>query len=223
MKIGLVYTIVTPELIELVEKEVKKQLGSNVELMTYEDATILSETREAGYVTASATAKLVTMYMEAVKNGADAILNCCSSVGDVADTVQDIARFIGVPIVRIDEEMCREAVRSGDKIGVMATVNTTLEPTKNTILRVAREMGKRVEVVEALVEGALGLNQEEFKSCMLKKAEEVKGQCDVILFAQGSMAYCEEYISELCNKKVLSSPRFGAEALKEALISKGVM
>ncbi len=223
MKIGLVYTILTPELIELVEKEVKNQLGSDVELMTYEDATILSETREAGYVTASATARLVKMYMKAVEDGADAILNCCSSVGDVANSVQDLGKYIGVPIVPIDEEMCREAVRSGEKCAVMATVNTTLEPTKSCILRVAREMGKRVEVIDALVEGAFGLNQDDFKKCMLKKAEEVKSECDVILFAQGSMAYCEEYVSKGCNKKVLSSPRFGAKALKNALISKGVI
>ena len=37
------------------------------------------------------------------------------------------------------------------------------------------------------------------------------------------MAYCEEYIAEKYNKLVLSSPRFGAAALKEALIAKGTI
>ena len=46
-------------------------------------------------------------------------------------------RYIGVPIVRVDEEMCREAVRKGQRIGVMATLPTTLEPTKGTILRLS--------------------------------------------------------------------------------------
>ena len=32
MKVGLIYTSTTPELIELVEQEVKKQLGDDVEL-----------------------------------------------------------------------------------------------------------------------------------------------------------------------------------------------
>lgn len=32
MKVGLIYTSTTPELIELVEQEVKKQLGEDVEL-----------------------------------------------------------------------------------------------------------------------------------------------------------------------------------------------
>ena len=58
------------------------------------------------------------------------MLNLCSSVGEVADSAQDVAKYIGVPIVRVDEEMCREAVRKGQRIGVMATLPTTLEPTK---------------------------------------------------------------------------------------------
>ncbi|MFV0504935.1 MAG: aspartate/glutamate racemase family protein [Lachnospirales bacterium] len=223
MKVGLVYTSTTPELIDLVEKEVRSQLGNKAELISYKDPSILADVREAGFVTSKVAAKLISLYMDAVKEDADAIINLCSSVGEVADCVQNVAKYIGIPIVRVDEEMCREAVRSGRKIAVMATLPTTLEPTKNTILRVAREMGKNVELVDALVEGAFGLNQNEFKELMAKKAKEVSGGVDVILFAQGSMAYCEEYISDLCKKTVLSSPRFGAIALKNALVSKGSM
>ena len=66
-------------------------------------------------------------------------------------------------------------------------------------------------------------DQEQFKEKMSAKAAEVVDEADVILFAQGSMAYCEEYIAEKYNKLVLSSPRFGAAALKEALIAKGTI
>lgn len=223
MKVGLIYTSTTPELIELVEREVKKQLGDSVEMVSYQDPSILADVREAGYVMAAPAARLIGMYMEAVQAGVDAMLNLCSSVGEVADCAQDAAKYIGVPIVRVDEEMCREAVRKGSKIAVMATLPTTLEPTKNTVLRVAREMGKHVELIDALVDGAFGLDQEQFKDLMAKKAGEVAAGADVILFAQGSMAYCEEYIAEMYQKTVLSSPRFGAEALKAALVSKGVI
>lgn len=223
MKVGLIYTSTTPELIELVEREVRKQLGDGAEMVSYQDPSILAEVRDAGYVTAAPAARLIGMYMEAVKDGVDAMLNLCSSVGEVADCAQDAARYLGVPIVRVDEEMCREAVRRGRKIAVMATLPTTLEPTKNTVLRVAREMGKHVELIDALVDGAFGLDQEQFKELMAKKAGEVADEADVILFAQGSMAYCEAYIADMYQKTVLSSPRFGAEALKAALVSKGVI
>lgn len=223
MKVALVYTSTTPELVELVEEEVNKVLPKDTEIISYQDPSILSETREKGFVDTPAAARLIGMYMDAAEKGADAILNLCSSVGEVADASQSIAKYIGVPIVRVDEEMCKEAIRKGNKIGVMATLATTLEPTKNTLKRVAREMGKKIQLVDALVEGAFGLDQEEFKALMAKKASEIADEVDVILFAQGSMAYCEAYISEKFNKIVLSSPRFGAVALKEALVSKGLM
>lgn len=223
VKVGLIYTSTTPELIEIVEGEVKKQLGEQVELYSLEDASILTETRDAGYVTQKAAARLICMYMEAVAEGCDAMLNLCSSVGEVADCVQAAADYIGVPIIRVDEEMCREAVRKGNRIGVVATLPTTLEPTKNTIMRMGRKCGRHVELVDCLVEGAFGLNQDEFRARMETSIETIADQVDLILFAQGSMAYCEEYIAEKFGKTVLSSPRFGAAELKKALREKGVI
>lgn len=222
MKLGIVYTSTTPELIETVNTEIKKNLGDTPEIMNYQDPSILAEVREHGYVTAAPAARLVSMFMQAVSDGADAILNCCSSVGEVADAAQAVARYTGIPIVRIDEEMCREAVRLGKRIGVLATLPTTLEPTKNTVLRVAREMNRHVELVDGLIDGAFGIDQETFKKMLCDKAEEIKEQVDVILLAQGSMAYAEEIMHETVKKPVLSSPRFGAAALAEVLENKGI-
>lgn len=235
MKVGLIYTSTTPELIALVEREVRQNLGEDVELFSIENPQILATVREHGYVTAAPAAELIGMYMEAVEAGCDAILNICSSVGEVADSMQTAARYIGVPIVRIDEEMCRDAVRkasalarraSGNRpprIGVMATLPTTLDPTMSTIRRVSRECGQHVELVECLVENAFGLNQEQFKARMSECAASIADDVDVIVFAQGSMAYCEEEIAMKYNKMVLSSPRYGAAALAKALIAKGVI
>ena len=219
MKVGLIYTSTTPELIELVEREVKQQLGEQAELYSLQDPSILADVREAGYVTTAPAARLIAMYMQAAQ--CDAMLNLCSSVGEVADSVQDVAKYIGVPIVRVDEEMCREAVRKGKRIGVMATLPTTLEPTKGTIRRMARECNKAVELVDCLVDGAFGLDQDQFKARMTEMAATIADKVDVIVFAQGSMAYCEEYIAEKFGKVVVSSPRFGAAELKKALIAKG--
>ena len=77
MKVGLIYTSTTPELIQTVEDEVKKQLGSDVEMYSLEDASILADVRNAGYVTAAPAARLIGMYMKAVEEGVDAMLNFC--------------------------------------------------------------------------------------------------------------------------------------------------
>lgn len=223
MKAGIVYTSTTPELTELVNREVREQLGEGAEIASYEDPSILAEVREAGHVTAGAAARLVSMFMQATSDGADAILNCCSSVGEVADAAVPVGKYTGVPIVRIDEEMCREAVRLGKRIGVLATLPTTLEPTKNTIKRVAREMNREVVLVDGLIDGAFGIDQEQFKQMLWAKTEEIMNETDVILLCQGSMAYAEEYLHEKSGKAVVSSPRFGARALREAMRQKGLL
>lgn len=223
MRVGIVYTSTTPELIEVVERELREAVGPDAEFISFKDPSILAEVRERGYVPPTATARLVGLYVDAINAGADAVLNCCSSVGEAADSVQDMARFTGIPIVRIDEAMCRAAVIAGRRIGVMATLSSTLEPTKNTVLRVAREMNKRVERVDALLEGAFGLSQDEFKDRLLAKAREIQDEVDVLLLAQGSMAYCERVIAEATGKPVFSSPRFGAAAVREALSNKGLI
>lgn len=223
MKVGLIYTSTTPELIELVEQEVKKQLGENVELYSLQDPSILADVREAGYVTAAPAARLIGMYMQAVEAGCDAMLNLCSSVGEVADCAQDAARYLGVPIVRVDEEMCREAVRRGSRIGVMATLPTTLTPTKNTVARVAREAGKNVELVDCLVDGAFGLDQDQFRTRLTEAAAAIIDKVDVVVLAQGSMAYAEPHLESVYGKAFLGSPRFGAAELKKALERKGTI
>jgi len=223
MKVALIYTSTTPELIELVEKEVKSQLPSETSIISFQSPEILRSIREAGYVTAEAAAALVTLFMRAVQEGADAMLNICSSVGEVADAIQPLAKYLGIPIVRIDEEMCREAIKSGKKIAVMATLPTTLEPTKGTLLRVAREMDCSVELVDCLVEGAFGINKDGFAKKMLEYAENVIDQADVILLAQGSMAYCQKVLSDAYKMPVFSSPGYGAKALRKALVEKGLI
>lgn len=223
MKAALVYTSTTPELIDLVEKEVRSQIGNEAELISMQDPSILAEVRDAGYVTPTAAARLMGMYTTAVAQGADAILNLCSSVGEVADAFQHAAEYIGVPVVRIDEEMCREAVRQGKRIGVLATLATTLEPTKGTIRRVARSMGQHVELVDGLIDGAFGLDQAQFRKLLIEAGLKIAPQVDVIVLAQGSMAYVEQDVQAACGKVTLSSPRFGAIELKKALCRKGLI
>ena len=106
---------------------------------------------------------------------------------------------------------------------VMATLATTLTPTKNTIMRVAREAGKHVELVDCLVDGAFGLDQDQFRARLTESAAGIVDKVDVVVLAQGSMAYAEPHLEGVYGKPFLGSPRFGAAELKKALQAKGVI
>jgi aspartate/glutamate racemase len=90
-----------------------------------EDALIQDVIR-AGQVTPEIARRLVRYYLAAQDTGADLIFNTCSSIGDVAIMARSL---VTIPIVKIDDAMAAEAVRTGVRVGVLATLQTTLAPT----------------------------------------------------------------------------------------------
>ena len=216
LRVALVYTVTGDELTGAVEDAVRAALGE-VELVSYSDPSILAEAVAAGRVTRAGALRLVRMYLQAAEDGAAAILNCCSTVGEVAASAQGLMNCLGVPLVRIDEAMCAAAVRQAARVGVLATTATTLAPTGNTLRRAAREQGRAVEVVPGLVEGTAGLERDEYRAALLSRARELEPAVDVLVLAQGSMAFCEGYLQERLDVPVLSSPRSGAADLARRL------
>ena len=105
----------------------------------------------------------------------------------------------------------------------MATLPTTLTPAENTVTRVAREAGRHAEPVDCLVDGAFGLDQEQFRARRTDAAAAIAEKVDVVVLAQGSMAYAEPHLERVYGKPFLGSPRFGAAALKKALERKGLI
>lgn len=105
----------------------------------------------------------------------------------------------------------------------MATLPTTLTPAKNTVTRVAREAGKHVAPVDCLADGAFGLDQEQFRARRTDAAAAIAEKVEVVVLAQGSMAYAEPHLERVYGKPFWGSPRFGAAALKKALERKGLI
>ena len=58
-----------------------------------------------------------------------------------------------MPLFRIDEGMAKAAVEEGNRIGVLATLCTTLVPTVDLLKRLAAEGGKDVVIDDVLVQG----------------------------------------------------------------------
>jgi Asp/Glu/hydantoin racemase len=221
MKIAVVYTSTTPQLIETIEQEIHSQLADRpIQLVSYQDPTILSDIIAAGAVPPPAAARLVRLYLDAAGDGCQIILSACSSIGDVAAAAQPLLALMGVPLVRIDQLMAQQAVLASERIAVLATLPTTMDPTVRLVRQSAAETGRPVVIHEALADGAFGLDPTSFRSLLLKTCAPLLNQVDLILMAQGSMAYSETWLHEQTGLPVYSSPRFGASALRE-LISEG--
>jgi len=182
-----------------------------------EDALIQDVIR-AGQVTPEIARRLVRYYLAAQDTGADLIFNTCSSIGDVAIMARSL---VAIPLVKIDDAMAAEAVRTGARVGVLATLQTTLAPTVRLVKAQAAAAGRSVSVVEGLAQGAfealMAKQPEKHDELVTAAAEQVAKQADVIVLAQGSMARMEAALAQRTGKPVLSSPRRGVLEVKETL------
>jgi Asp/Glu/hydantoin racemase len=188
------------------------------------DDSLIKEVIQNNKVTNAVRRRLLSYYQAAVDSGADFIFNCCSSVGDVAEMGRSV---VSVPVFRIDYPMAVQAVTFSDKIGVVATLQTTMAPTTGLLRRLAAETGKNLKLTEGLADGAFAAGQsgdtEKHDRLIAEAALRIAKDCDVIVLAQGSMARMEHKLAELTGKMVLSSPLTGVLGLKEYLIQKSLI
>lgn len=155
----------------------------------------------------------------AQESGAEAVMLTCSSL---APLVEKAREMVSVPLLKVDEAMADEAVGLGSRIGVIATLYTTLEPTSGLIRERAALKGKDVQVETVLCEGAFeALGRGDAAShddIVSRRLRELMERVEVVVLAQASMARVADRIPEEERKApVLSSPRLGVQRLKEVL------
>lgn len=182
------------------------------------DDSLIKEVNANGGPTYGVKRRMYNYYQQAESLGVDAILNQCSSVGEVADAIKP---FISVPIVKVDEAMAEKAVSLGRKIAVVATVPTTVGPSVRLVEQKAREMGKEIEIETHLVKDAMMIliekgDVETHNKMVLGEVEAAAESCDVVVLAQGSMTVLLPLLGHI-KKPVLTSPRLGVERVKEVL------
>ena len=205
-----------PVTVQPIKDQISEQIPE-ARVINIMDDSLLNDVRAAGHLTQEVASRIHSYMANAQAMHVDIILNACSSVGEAVDSVRN---FVSTPIVKIDEAMAEEASAIGRRIGVVATVSTTLEPTVRLIRKKADELSRTIEVTERIADGAFealltgnaALHDEIVKKTISALAEEV----DVVVLAQVSMARLVPQL-EGVRVPVLSSPRSGVAALKRAL------
>ncbi len=184
------------------------------------DESLLNDTIAAGSLTDDVRARFRARAEQARAEGADVIMLTCSSVGPAADGLAD---ELDVPILRIDEAMADRAVALGRRIGVAATLPTTLEPTAELVCRAGAGAGQPVVVVTELAEGAFQSlrsgDAERHDALVMDALRTLAARVDVIVLAQASMARAlggaETLDVDGRSVPVLTSPRLGVERLRD--------
>lgn len=198
-------------------KQQFQQIMPDVRVVNIMDDSLLNDVMAAGHLTEAVTGRIFSYMQLGQQMGAVALLNACSSVGEAASAARPA---LSIPLIKIDDVMAERAVATGSRIGVVATVKTTLEPTVRLIRAKAAAAGKSIDVTEALAEGAfqalLDGKSELHDEIVKRTIESLADKVDVIVLAQVSMA---RLVPALTGMKVpvLSSPQSGVEAVRDAL------
>lgn len=216
--LGLIHTSATlvPVFQDLADKYLA---GKDVKVFNIVDDSLIKNTIERGAMTPDTSRRVVDYVGSAEAAGADFILVTCSSIGAA---VESSAPLTKAPVLRVDQPMADKAIQMGRKIGVVATLSTTLEPTSDLVRRRALVAGKEIELISKLCEGAfdalMGGKPEIHDEMVASALKELSQKVDVIVLAQASMARVVGQLSEEDKKvPILSSPELAMQHIANIL------
>ena len=214
--LGLIHTSATlvPIFAELCGQHLR-----NVEVFNIVDDSLIKDVIRRNELTDETASRVGNHVCSAEQAGADQILVTCSSIGRA---VEDAQSKVGVPVLRVDQPMADSAVRQADRIGVVATLSTTLEPTADLVRRRAAAANREIALTVRLCEGAFDAlmngDAEKHDSMVAQGLAELSKQVDVVLLAQASMARVVSQLDDVQRRApILASPPTAIEHLKSVL------
>jgi Asp/Glu/hydantoin racemase len=204
-------------------KNLFDEIIPDIEMVNILDDSLLREVLKEGKVTKPVIERMISYFKSAEYYKVDAILNVCSSVGEVVD----IARMIiNTPIIKIDEKMAESAVEKATNIGVAATLQSTLDPTCRLLEKKANENGKKIVLTRTLCPGAfeelMNGNSKKHDEIVLDAINKLSGQVEIVVLAQGSMARLADSLNRELSSRVFSSSRSGVLEVKRILEAKKI-
>lgn len=217
-KLALIHTSQVFITVETMMKDLFREIMPDVALINIVDDSLLPTVMREQRISPAVTRR-VCFYVEAAEvAGADAVLSLCSSLGPAIDVARTITEM---PVIKIDDAHTQKAVQDADRIGVMATVATTLFPTLELIKQKAADAAKQVEIHHSLSDSAfealIGGDKKRHDEMVIEAAAALAPKVDVILFAQASMTRLAPRVHDLTGLPVLTSPRLAIEGTKRIL------
>jgi len=211
-QIALIHT--SPSMIP-VFKSLSDELLRGHKVFNMVDESLLCDIIGHGCCPPATAKRLAGHVMAADEAGADFILVTCSSMGRAVEASRAL---VSATVLRVDEPMADRAVQTGMRIGVIATLPSTLEPTAALIKSRAAAAGKEIQLITQVVEGAFdavisgnGAKHDELVGAALRAMGK---NADVIILAQASMARVVDSLPrEHKPAPILSSPRSAVEHL----------
>lgn len=165
------------------------EANPDVQVWNIMDDSLLKETLANGGPTNDVANRMLNYAQVAQSMGADGVLVTCTSVNRATKYIR---HFLRIPIMNIEEPVGEMAVEQGARIGVMGTIPTSPGAIGAVIRDKAEEKGKKVELVDCVVDGAFDVlcagDRDRHDRMVCEAMYKLAEQVDVIAFAQISMS-----------------------------------
>ena len=192
------------------------EVAPNLAIRHDVDKSLLADARVAGDIGVELASRIEQAMLNAASSGARVVVCTCSTIGGVAERAGQGPSLI---TQRIDRAMADAAARLGPRILIVASLRSTVEPTRQLIAGSASRMGRPVSFREMVVADAWQYFERSMPEAYIDRiTNAVKAsfdESDVIVLAQASMAGAVERCRDL-KTPVLASPRLGVAAAIEA-------
>ncbi len=183
------------------------------------DDSLSVDRERAGALTSEFYERIKALADYALRCGADAILYTCSAFGPA---IEAVAREASVPVLKPNEAMFDQALKTGGRVGMIATFQPSIAGMEAEF---RAQAGNRPATIASLcVPDAMAAlrrgDAAAHHALLVQAAREGAQEFDVLMLAQFSMAPAREAVQAAVHCPVLTSPDSAVARLKQILSSR---
>jgi aspartate/glutamate racemase len=188
-----------------------------VETVNLLDDALSVDLARAGSLNQAMKRRIASLAAYATDMGVAGILFTCSAFGEAIDVV---AREASMPVLKPNEAMFEEALRTGKTVGLLATFQPSIPSLEQEFMAMAATQDKDVKLASVWVPDAmeaLTAGEAERHNRLIAEAVPRLAHCDVVMLAQFSMAQALPAVQKVIHSPVLTSPNSAVAKLKAVL------
>lgn len=193
-----------------------------VETVNLLDDALSRDRASAGTLNAAMRQRIAALAAYATSMDVAGILFTCAAFGEA---IEAVACQASIPVLKPNEAMFEEALRRGQRLGLIATFAQAIPSLEQELREMAAAQGKSVELHAAVAPGAmdaLAAGDAVTHNGLIAEAAARLAPCDVVMLAQFSMAPARSVVQRVLSCPVLSSPDSAVDKLKALLASKSI-
>lgn len=150
--------------------------------------------------------------------GVDLIMLACSTFNQAVEYARPM---ILTPMIQIDRPMMDLAVMQGRRIGILATLPSTVPSSERLLYEAAKDAGKQISVTTVLNKEAFSMLRSgdtgKHNQMLLEDIDELSKEVDAIVMAQVSMSVLEKELTGT-RVPVFNSGRTGFARARDMLL-----